>query len=326
METPENDHPQRCEALMNQGYEYLDTEDFDEALAIAGELQQLQHTAGYEIAALAHEAQGNIEAAVEVLHRGVDAAPDCWPNWQLLGNCLSDVERFEEAEAAYEQALECKHVWESSVRLNQAILAGRQQRYDKALELLDAVDDPDLGLQVAESRVDYLHCAGKTAEAVQLAEETLASTLDYGEAEADALARIAALLGRMRMEAGEEKAEVRKFALQWLDVDPCCELLFKLIRDLDGLVAGDVRYYNLFLHAKFPPDHPLAAEAVGYYVSYAVVAENPEEALELARQFEDPDLAPLLEIEETEVDKEVEPTEPKGVWYRSAMHLYEKDE
>ncbi len=324
MKTPD-DLDQRCEALMNQGFELLDEEDYEQALEVAGELEKLQFTAAFEIAALAHEGMDDVKEAVRVLHRGVEEAPDCWPIWQLLGNYLSDLERFEEAEAAYEQALDCEDVWEASVRLNQAVLAGRRERFDKALELLDQVDDPELALRVAESRVANLKRAGRTDEAASLAEQTLAAN-EGNEENGDSLARTAALLGQIRLAAGADKAGLREFALTWLNVDPLNEAILDLVRDVDGEFADKVHYYWLFLHARIPENHPLAADAIGYFVSYGVIAETPQEALELARRFENEELAPLLEIEDIEQVEEVDSSEPKGVCQRTAMQLYESEE
>jgi tetratricopeptide (TPR) repeat protein len=325
MKTPNDDLDQRTEALMNQGFELLDEEEYEQALEVARELEKLESTGAFEIAALAHDGMDDVEEAVRVLHRGVEFAPDCWPNWQLLGNYLSDLDRFEEAEAAYEQALDCDDVWEASVRLNQAILAGRREWFDKALALLDKVDDPELALQVAENRVANLNGAGRPGEAAALAEQTLAANRE-DEEHGDSLARIAALLGQIHLAAGEDKTQLRKFALTWLDVDPLNEDIFELIRDLDGEYADAVHYYWLFLHAKLPEEHPLAADAVGYFVSYGVIAENPQEALEFARRFEDEQLAPLLECEEIDLVEEVDSSEPKGVCQRTAMQLYESED
>jgi Flp pilus assembly protein TadD len=75
--------------------------EFDAALEIATELEAHRYSGSFEIAALAHAGKGDLEAAVAVLRRGVATVPDAWPNWQLLGNYVSDLGRYDEAEAAY---------------------------------------------------------------------------------------------------------------------------------------------------------------------------------------------------------------------------------
>ena len=325
MEIRGDDLDQRVEALMNQGYEHLEQEEYEEALEVARQLEDLQFTGAFEIAAFAYDGLDDIEEVVRVLHRGTELAPDCWPNWELLGKYLSDLERYEEAEAAYEQALECDDVWIASIRLNQAILAERRGRPEKALELLEEADDPHLHLEAAECRIACLKSLGRTDEARSLAEQTLEEGQDE-ELHGDTLANIAALLGQIRLAAGEDKAPLRDMAHRWLCVDPGNEAILDLLREVEGRFAEQVRYYRLLLHAEIPDNHPLSADAIGYFVKYDVYAENVEEAFELAKELEDPELAPGLEIEEIELEEQAESNEPKGVCRRSPMHLYQGEE
>src|SRR5262245_5741741 len=118
--TPSDRRKQESEKLAEAGYQHLKDGDAEAALRVAEELESLLYTATFEIAALAHRQLGDIEAAVALLKRGLEIAPVVWVNWQLLGNYLSDLERFDEAAFAYESALECPGVWRSSVHLNQA--------------------------------------------------------------------------------------------------------------------------------------------------------------------------------------------------------------
>ena len=50
------------------------------------------------VGAVAHDL-----SPVTVLRCGVTTASDVWLNWQLLGNYLSDLERYDDAEAAYQR-------------------------------------------------------------------------------------------------------------------------------------------------------------------------------------------------------------------------------
>lgn len=309
---------------MKQGYEHLQEEEFEEALEVATELEELRFTAAFEIAALAHDGLGDLEAAVGALHRGVEVAPDCWPNWLLLGNYLSDLERFEEAEEAYQQALDCDEAWVASIRLNQAILAGRLEKYEKALELLDDVNDPELKLHVAEQWVANLKHMGRNDEAVVLAERTLAENRE-NEEDADTLARTAALLGRIWLDQDHQREEILQLVLGWLEIEPSCEQLLTLLRDLDGQHSENARRFDMTLHAHLPQGHALADDAIGYYIVCHVVADNEEEAFQLVRRLESADLRPLLEIEEAH-ESEANPDQPKGVYWRSGRVFYGEED
>jgi tetratricopeptide (TPR) repeat protein len=92
----------KSEKLAEEGYRHLQDRDAEAALKVAAELETLRFTAAFEIAALAHAQLGNLEAAAATLRRGLDIAPTVWINWQLLGNYVSDLKRYDEAASAYD--------------------------------------------------------------------------------------------------------------------------------------------------------------------------------------------------------------------------------
>lgn len=152
MRLVDNIKKRRADKLLERGYALLREARLDEALEVADRLRELRHSGAFEIGAMAHAAKGDLEEAVRVLEEGLEHAPDVWLNWQLLGNYLSDLERFSQAATTYERALACPNVWVDSVRLNQAILAQRRGDPQSALELIEQVDDPELSLQTVSVR------------------------------------------------------------------------------------------------------------------------------------------------------------------------------
>jgi tetratricopeptide (TPR) repeat protein len=185
--------------LADKGFECLREGDYDAALKIAEELEKQRYTAAFDIGAQAYAAQGNLKKAIETLERGVSTEPKCWLNWELLGNYRSDEGDCDKAATAYEQALACPNVVEDSIRLNQAILAGRRGDHAGALALLEMIRDSNLILPVAAAKVQALRGAGKISEALTLADECLNKDWKL-EAAPNCLARIAAVQGRMRLE------------------------------------------------------------------------------------------------------------------------------
>ena len=114
--------------LSEHGMRCIREHDYERALKFAGELRKLRHSSTFELEALARAGLGDVEGAVRALQDGVAKAPTVWLNWQLLGNRLSDLERYDEAAVAYARALQCPDVHESSLHLNQAILASRRKQ------------------------------------------------------------------------------------------------------------------------------------------------------------------------------------------------------
>ena len=156
MRLVDNLKKRRAEKLLERGHALLREARLDEALEVSDRLRELRNSGAFEIGAMAHAAKGDLEGAVRVLEEGLEHAPGVWLNWQLLGNYLSDLERFPQAATAYERALACPNAGVASVRLNQAILAQRRGDFEAALGLIELVDDPELSLQAASVHVGAL--------------------------------------------------------------------------------------------------------------------------------------------------------------------------
>jgi tetratricopeptide (TPR) repeat protein len=307
------------EALAERGFDCVREGAFAEALEIAGRLETRQHTAAFDIAAQAHAGIGDLEAAVRTLERGVAAAPDCWLNWQLLGSYRSDLGDFVGAAEAYERAGACDGAWIGSIRLNQAILAGRRGDHAGAVRQLDGLADADLELHAAEVRATALEALGRLDEAASLAEVCLERTRDLEDAPAG-LAGLAAALGRVRLARGEPSATVRRFVVEAVDRFAPHEDLFALVRDLDGRTDPDAVYLRLPIHAQ--REATALDEPRGYYLTYDVIAADTGQALTFVRDFEPPgDTRATLTVEEVE-RLEPRPGQPLGVCWRTGRAWY----
>lgn len=324
MQSPENDIQKRTETLANQGFEHLHAREFQKALDVACQLEELQCFAAFELAALAHKGMGAPDEAVRVLQRAVQEDSNVWSDWQLLGNSFSDLDRFDDAGAAYDQALQCENAWTDSVRLNKAVLASRRERFDEALELLGQIVDVELRLHATEHRINILRRLDRTDEAAAMAEAILAERHENDE-DAESLARTAAVLGRIHLEQGRDRTEIRKRILTWMDqYRRASTPLMAVLRDVDGLWSDKARSFKLTVNVTFPDDHLLRAESAGFFIVCDVVADNADEALDFVRRLEADDLGETFAIEQQR-ESEVDPQWLKGVYWRSGRVFY-KDE
>jgi tetratricopeptide (TPR) repeat protein len=309
--------------LTKKGYQYVDEGEYEKALEIAKKLEKLRFSSTFEIAGLAYAGLDNLEEAVNVLKEGVEAAPDVWSNWQLLGNYLSDLEHFEEAEKVYQHALKCPEVDKSSIALNQAILASRMDRFDKTLELLRGVVDEDLFVHKKEVEIIALEGKGQIDRAFALAVETL-NLVPLQDKNEETLGRIAARACRLRLAKGEDKAIVRNVAIEALDVYFNHTELFAVICEIDNLYSKEACNYRLLVNNRFPEPHPYFQYYAGYYVNYHVIADSLEEAETYMKEFENR-ISPHASIEEFE-KLEPCPDAPKGVFWKSILFAYEKED
>ncbi|MBI3267476.1 MAG: hypothetical protein HYZ53_00525 [Planctomycetes bacterium] len=313
---------ERSKQLLGEGYALVEAGDFEGALRIAEQLEAVRFTGAFELAASARAGSGHLADAITVLERGVAAAPGAWLNWQLLGNYRSDLEKYGEAAAAYEQALACDGCWVASVRLNQAILLSRQGEDEVAIRILDGVGDEALRTQVSAVRSGALLRLRRFAEALAVAVPALDDAAE--DANVDDLDRLIANVGWARLGMGESSGDVRRHTMAWLSQRDAGREVFSLIRELDGRYSESARYLRLLVHGTLETESARAYEAVGFYVTVDVVADDVEEALKYVRAIETVAVESLL-VEEVE-DLEPRPVSPKGVYRKSSYQFYKNDD
>lgn len=134
----------RAEEMMTRGLALVKDGRTREALAIAKKLHSLRYSGGFEIEAQALAYDGLKEEAVAVLRKGLQAAPDGWLNGNLLGNYLSDLGRYEEAFAAYEETLRTPTADPILIEANYANALQRAGRENEARAKIQDIKGKDL--------------------------------------------------------------------------------------------------------------------------------------------------------------------------------------
>jgi superkiller protein 3 len=135
---------EQADQLMKRGLACVESGRTSEALAIAEELHSLRYSGAFEIKAQALASEGSKEEAVAVLREGLTIAPHGWLNGNLLGNYLSDLGRFEEAFAAYDEALLAPNADPVLIEANYAMALNRAGQDEAARTKLRAVMQQDL--------------------------------------------------------------------------------------------------------------------------------------------------------------------------------------
>ena len=311
---------EQCEALAQRGFDLVKEGKYDEALAVAEELAAHGYTAYFEIRALALAELDQKEEAVVTLEKGVGIAPSVWLLWQLLGNYRSDLGRYDAAHDAYARALECPEVEPSSVHLNRAAALAREDRAEEAFEALAQVTDPALELRRESSRVGFLVDADRYPEAVKAARKTL--DREWGDGNGGLLATVQAELAWALHRMGATRDEVEAEIWQALERERRNRRALWVLREIDRQVSNTASYYRLLVHGQVPDEYD--ADVNGYFVTYEVVADSPEEALALAARHQPELLRSALRIEECEA-LEPRPEDPKGVYWVSGLIFFPDD-
>ena len=114
------------------------------AMEVAKQLHSLRYSGAFEIEAQALSQDGMRDEAVTVLRRGLEVAPTSWLNGNLLGNYLSDQGRYEEAFAAYEEALRTPTADHILIEANYAKALQRAGRKEEGRAKIATVTAQDL--------------------------------------------------------------------------------------------------------------------------------------------------------------------------------------
>lgn len=320
----------RFEKRLEKGYRALEEGDLEAALEIAGELEPTRLPEAFELAARAHELAEDPAAALEVLERGAEVAPDAWAIWQMLGIYRSDRGELDPAAEAFEKALTCDECWRDLVLLNQAILAQRREDPERALRLVEQVEDEELADQRASLEIDAKIDLGQLDAAETLARQIIdsvevddpdAEDFDLEDYERVASAWIA--LARISLARGQPEADAREYLLQAYQIDPGNSDVLWYLREIDNELSASAKYYRLVLRGIFGAGDPFYQDAQGFWAKYDVVSDTVEEALRYIRRVERARPCRFLEVDECEILETAE-DQPKGVYQVSVWALFDE--
>lgn len=309
------------EQLMERGYELIEEEEFEEAIQVGNQLVAKRHTSAFEILALAYAGLDDIEKSVEVLEEGVANGPTVWLLWQLLGNYRSDLGQYSQALQAYERALSCPQVEESSVHLNIAITLAREERYDGALAELQLVTNNEISGRATAERLGILNRQDKSEKAIHEGESFLRDI--QKEPDAEALAMIKGELGRAYWQSRSDRERALELAQECLELVHAQRDALWLIREIDRRTSPQAKYFRLLVEGDWP-ELDEDGNPLGFFVTYDVVAEHLPQALEYVRNFESVKVRSSLEISESE-ELEERPEDPMGVYMYTGYNLYPKN-
>ncbi|MCP4591619.1 MAG: tetratricopeptide repeat protein [bacterium] len=206
------------DVLYEKGLALIEDQNYEEAIKAGEQLKASRHTSAFEILALAYAGLGDLEQAIETLEDGVQKGPSVWLLWLMLGNCRSDAERYSEAHEAYEQALRCPVVEESSVHLNASIAMSRENRLQEAKEELSLVIDPELQPRAKVHLLGIINDEGRYEDAIRDGEQML-TWLESVDADTDTLAEARVQLGRAHWEG--RRSRERALGLAWDALEYC---------------------------------------------------------------------------------------------------------
>lgn len=325
-----NKSPDDVDALMDEALALLDDEELEQALKIGRRLEKLGSPRGFEIQGLAYQELDENKKALRVLRRGTERMPDDWQLWQSFGNGLSDDEQYDAALKAYGKALDLPQSDRVLLGYNRSILLWRMEKLSDASAVIEellgdagfADAEPELQTNIRAARMGLLNELGRAEEAVAFF-ETLPDLDEWSEQ----LSEVARLDAKYAIALWNDDREddAHKVLMRAIRHDKTNSDAQWLVREMRARDLPGGKYsYDLLIRGPWRADaFPGTDPAAEFYTKYEVVADDPEEALKFAREFEPPEIRHALEIEEVVQKKRCD--DPKGVYWTSAYKFYPED-
>jgi Flp pilus assembly protein TadD len=280
---------------MQEAEAALDRDDTDAALALGRTLVEARFSGGFEIVARAHLQAGRGDAAIQALQEGTRVAPAAWPLWGFLGSLLGQAKRYDEAIAAFVRAAECPGARRRVLAFDHAVALASAGRLADAFSVAESAVGADGNPEAPGLLLEILQSLGRNDEAVSRGRAFLTSVGDDDPGRAKLLSTLA----RAELETGDRTAATAHVAeaIRLDRRDPGAAWVVRALRAQKSPTACRIR---LTVAGAWPEPSP-QGEPLGFLSLIHVIADSPEHALELAREFERPEVAPTLTIDSAQI-------------------------
>lgn len=303
------------ETLYRQAQQALERSDYSTARELGHQLLKARFSGAFEILAASFRGQGQLPVALQVLESGVKEAPGVWMLWMQLGNYRSEAGDLEGALQAYLTAKSQPGADLDQLDFNEGYLRLRFGNKQRALELFRAVIErtKDKSLRV----VALTHRLRTLIQTEQVTE----ALMELGEAQlheadnAELLSDLAFLL----LSRGDAPNALN-LAKQALGLRRAGEVA-RVVRLIEGERTTCGRLFEVQFRGTIEGDDGL----LHFKKHTRVVAENSQEAVDLALAFEPPDVQPDLICEHVgESELSTDDEEPnKGVDWSGPLEFYQ---
>lgn len=294
---------EEAEALTQEAFAALEAGHYDRVLELTAQLRALQFSSYFEIEALLYLDQNQPGRALQILDEGTQVVPDLWLLWQLRGNVLSDLKRFDDALESYDKASPLEGADVSSLRLNRATAMWRDGRAKAALREIEGIglvrdtDALDLRWRLNALLLGLWADLGRCDEAKEFAarlwQEQLA--LEVDPEQAGQLSLAFSQIGWALRGCGQNQS-ARDWADAALGIDRSNGQALLLKRDATPDLPLADQIFRVMLRGTVQGED----EALGFYTTIYVVASDVSRAEKMALEFETFYWEAPLEVEESE--------------------------
>lgn len=293
----------KSQKLLRLAYDCLDQDRPEKALKLANRLWKLGNSGSAEIRARALWMLEEYGEAIRTLEVGTSRWPQVAILWSYLGEYLSNTGAYEEALSAFERAktgLGGSVVWSE---YNIALVLWRSGRAQEALNRVQRIpadaEGPPMALRkwVAACALIDLGRAQEALDAMEFVHEEHEKWVSVGTMSNLLETYAQALFGVRRSD------EALRFAWEAIGLSKFRSMAAHVIRETSGEVSEHAKEWRIRIEGRHSgiANHE---DPSRFSATYRVVADSPEEALELARRFEDEDVRASIVLVDAEVEKD----------------------
>jgi tetratricopeptide (TPR) repeat protein len=312
-----------AQQLMDEAFKCLERFDSGAAEKLGKQLLEMRYSGGFEILALAYEQRGELEQALAVLDQAVAVVPKVWSLWQLLGNMRSDLGDYVGAYEAYDSAAQCPDANVNSVMFNKAVVLHREKRYEECLAILGGLSVDHNRLRAQVLRLTVLNDLERYDDALALSREIEAALKSFDSSANDFNYQNATLevgMARALRGSGEDDDKVLPHLFRAVEIDRTHARALKLIREIRNVQPEESLLLRLVISGKWFEPVDDSGKVPQFLSTAEVVADNENEALRYAAEFEAPAVRQTLLLDEFTKVAQVE-RELKGV-YRLSGRIF----
>lgn len=278
-------------------------------MELSDKLYKLQNTAAFEIRARALWMAGERKKAIQILEQGVQAGPYSYVLWDYLASFYSDQAWYDQALEAYAKALDCPDCERTATLCNMAFVYQRSGRDDKCVETLKDLDCKGhvIELMIVSTLAHSLSQIGKAQDALDLVQ----NHIDALRPDNENAYLLYTERGWAQWKLGNNEKALED-AHHALELSKHAARAAELIREITGIKSPTARKLLLYLKG-VAPAAPGADSGEPFMLRWYVVAESPQEALDLIRTQIPESLADTLTLEKYE-DEGSGKDNPLGVY------------
>ena len=290
--------------LTREGNEAIDDGDLETAEKRAAQLKDRGYIGAWELRARLHTAHEEHEQALKVLDEGLALVDDHWVLWVQRGNTLSDLKRWEESAESYSKGRVLGGN-KADIDFNEGLMRLRQGAHAKALPLFKgalASEESALRDRAAQDAAVCLAALKRVSE--------IATWLKPFEPEVQSQAWIEVADYYLEV---KDKPKALEAALTAARLHRKNEDALWYVREADLRYSKKAHHWQLVVSG--------SRDGTPFTTGYRVLAESPEQGLELARRLETS--GTKIQVIDEKTRGERDSKNPLGVYKRFGFAFYD---